>query len=309
MMQHTTYTAKSVDGLQFELHMSDRRQRLLYGASWARSWDQASPHQSGRFPKAPIYSNPQFWSHANSQVEHMHAMPQHSPNGSHPVLPGHCYCAVAGAAISGAACYHTGALFYMIDIFYFYMIDFFPRATCEGLSFSRSSTGPEDVLPGRSWEIPPIPAGDPTNRKTCKNRKVFLGFSSLAQGPARPSPGMAPEPALGPHDGQRDPKGLAPEPALGQVGPHDGQRDPKGRPKGARGHPKGSQRVAQDSQRDPKGRLKGAQGHRKGSKRKPKVGHRCPQTAKGTRRVWRWGLRWVLSSPPDRPPAALGFVV
>ncbi len=45
---------------------------------------------------------------------------------------------------------------------------------------------------------------------------VFLGFSSLAQGPAGPGPGLAPEPALG---------------------PHDGQRDPKGRPKGARGHP------------------------------------------------------------------------
>ena len=93
------------------------------------------------------------------------------------------------------------------------------------------------------------------------------------------------------------------------LGLHNGQRDPKGRPKGARGHPKGSQRVAQDSQRDPKGRPKGAQGYPKGSQREPKVGHRCPQTAKGTRRVWRWGLRWVLSSPPDRPPAALGFVV
>ncbi len=101
--------------------------------------------------------------------------------------------------------------------------------------------------------------GDPTYRKSKKKPQVFLGFSSLAQGPAGPGPGLAPEPALGPHDGQRDPKGW---------------------PKGARGHPKGSQRVAQDSQRDTKGRPKGAQGHPKGSQREPKVGHRCPQTAK-----------------------------
>ena len=46
--------------------------------------------------------------------------------------------------------------------------------------------------------------------------EVFLGFSSLSQGLAGPGPGLAPEPALG---------------------PHDGQSDPKGRPKGARGHP------------------------------------------------------------------------
>ena len=38
----------------------------------------------------------------------------------------------------------------------------FPRATCEGFSFSRSSTGPET-------SFPPFPAGDPTNRKTYKN--------------------------------------------------------------------------------------------------------------------------------------------
>ena len=89
-------------------------------------------------------------------------------------------------------------------------IDLFSRERhAKGSRLVRLQPGPS--CPSR-WPA----AVHPRNRKTKKKHQVFLGFSSLAQGPAGPGPGLAPEPALG---------------------PHDGQSDPKGRPKGARGHP------------------------------------------------------------------------